>query len=246
MSKRKLLVVVLALFGLGGSLLSPGSARAVTLDPSLCAPVINRFTLRIDNPYFPLQEEQRSVLQGEEDGELIGLRITVLEKTAAFYGGTIRTRVVEELEWVDENGNGRVNGREELIEVSRNYFAQTSGGTVCYFGEDVDIYEGGVLVSHQGSWRADAPGNAPGIFMPADPKPGMEFAQEIAPGIAEDRATIVGFETVTVPAGTFPNALHVTDVNPLDGSTSDKYYGRGVGLVLDDPLELVRFRQDSD
>jgi hypothetical protein len=55
-----------------------GLRRAVTLDPSLCAPVINRFTLRIDNPYFPLQEEQRSVLQGEEDGELIGLRITVL------------------------------------------------------------------------------------------------------------------------------------------------------------------------
>jgi hypothetical protein len=83
---------------------------------------------------------------------------------------------------------------------------------VCYFGETVDMYEDGVVVSHEGSWRADEPGNAPGVFMPARPKPGMKFAQEVAPGVAEDRARIVarGF-TITVPAGTFTTTIRVSE-----------------------------------
>jgi hypothetical protein len=102
------------------------------------------------------------------------------------------------------------------------------------------------VVSHEGSWRADAPGNAPGIFMPAEPKPGMEFQQEIAPGIAMDRSKILGRASVSVPAGTFDNSLRVRDVNLLDGSVDYKYYARGVGLVIDGPLQLLRYRQESD
>jgi hypothetical protein len=33
-----------------------------------------------------------------------------------------------------------------LVEVSRDFFAQAPGGTVCYFGEDVDDYEDGEIV----------------------------------------------------------------------------------------------------
>ena len=62
---------------------------------------------------------------------------------------------------------------------------------IYYFGEEVDIYEDSEVVSHEGAWRADEPGNHPGIFMPADPKPGMRFAMEGAPGVAEDEGRIV-------------------------------------------------------
>jgi hypothetical protein len=130
---------------------------------------------------------------------------------------------------------------ENLREVSLNYFAQTQDGTVCYFGEVVDIYEGGIVVSHEGSWRADTRGNAPGIFMPAAPEPGMTFQQEFAPGIAENRATIVRSGTVTVPAGTFADTITVRDFNPLDGSRSTKVYARDVGLIRDDTLELITY-----
>ena len=41
----------------------------------------------------------------------------------------IETRVVEEKEWEDG----------EVIEVSRNFFVQAPDGTVCYYGEDVDM-----------------------------------------------------------------------------------------------------------
>jgi len=216
------------------------AADGTTLDLALCAPDRNTFTLAIDNPYFPLLSGQW-VLTGKEQGASIGLRITVLDSTETLYRGKNRvtTRVVEETEWFDADPNGVIDAGEVLIESSLNYFAQTQSGTVCYFGEAVDIYENGVVVSHEGSWRADTRGNAPGIFMPAAPEVGMTFPQEAAPGIAEDRVTILAIGTVTVPAGTFANAIKVRDFNPLDGSKGVKWYAPNVGLVVDGPLELM-------
>ena len=37
--------------------------------------------------------------------------------------------------------DGKDDEGEELIEISLNYFAQTDAGTVCYFGETVDIFD---------------------------------------------------------------------------------------------------------
>jgi hypothetical protein len=237
-----ILVVLVALALAPTSLM--GASSAAQLDPALCAPQQNTFSLTIDNPYFPLPVGQQWVYVGKEQGETIGLQITVLNETETFNfrrGTKVTTRVVEEVEWADANANGVIDPGEELIEVSRNYFAQTQDGTVCYFGEDVDIYEDGVIVSHEGAWRADAPGNAPGIFMPANPQPGMTFQQEIAPGVAEDTATILKFGKVSVPAGTFTDAMTVRDFNPLDGSRGTKVYAPGVGLVVDDRLTLISY-----
>jgi hypothetical protein len=217
-------------------------ASSTELDLALCAPRQNTFTL--DNTYFPLEVGQVWVYQGNEQGQTIGLRITVLSETEDFYSGrrTVTTRVVEELEWEDANANGLVDADETLIEISRNFYAQTQDGTVCYFGEDVDIYEGGVVVSHEGAWRADDRGNAPGIFMPADPQPGMTCQQEVAPGIAEDTATVIRRgRTVMVPAGTFDDTITVRDFNPLDGSRGTKVYAPGVGLIVDGPLDLISY-----
>lgn len=225
------------------AVMSAKQAAAEQLDPALCSPTQNTFTTTINNPYFPLPVGQQWVYQGKEQGETLGLRITVLNQTETFrFGGTrVTTRVVEEVEWFDANANGVIDPGEELIERSLNYFAQTTAGTVCYFGEIVDIYENGVVVSHEGSWRADQRGNAPGIFMPANPQPGMTFAQENAPGVAEDQATILRFATARTPAGMFSNAFRVRDFNPLDGSSGIKLYAPGVGLVIDGPLELISF-----
>lgn len=247
MIRLKSLWAAATVVGAAASLAVPtvttGAPLPAQLDPSLCAPS-NTFSTTITNPYFPLQVGQRWVYQGKEQGETIGLRITVLNRTETFTFGSrsVVTRVVEELEWVDADADGRVDRSEELIEVSRNFFAQTSAGTVCYFGETVDIYENGVVVSHEGSWRADAPGNAPGIFMPASPQEGMTFQQEMAPGVAEDQATILRTgRTVTVPAGTFENAIVVRDFNPLDGTRGTKVYAPNVGLVRDGPLDLISY-----
>jgi hypothetical protein len=220
------------------------TAQSTQLPLSLCAPDSNTFTTAVTNPFFPLDPGQQWVLVGNEGPDDIGLRITVLNKTETFYKGknAISTRRVEELEWEDEDGDGVIDPGEFVIERSVNYYAQTQDGTVCYFGEDVDIFQPDGSVTHEGAWRADDPGNAPGIFMPADPQDSTTFQQEVAPGIAEDTATIVAIgKTVRTPADTFTDTITVRDFNPLDGSRGTKAYARNVGLIHDGPLLLVSF-----
>ncbi len=100
-------------------------------------------------------------------------------------------------------------------------------------------------MTHEGAWRADGADNhAPGIFMPAPHllAVGASYQQEVAPGIAEDEATIVRIgSTVRVPAGTFTDTITVRDFNALDGSRGTKVYARNVGLVIDGPLDLIRY-----
>jgi hypothetical protein len=218
-------VILLYLAGCGGGT----EPFEENVDIGVCAPTAGPFTLDIDNPFFPLAMRNQLVLEGEEGGAAIRLQITVLDETEVVAGVT--TRVLEERE--TEDG--------ELIEVSRNFFAQTADGTVCYFGEDVDIYEGGAIVSHAGAWRAGDNGALPGIMMPASPAEGMAFRQEVAPGIAEDRAVIEATgESVTTPEGTFANTVRFRETTPLEpGAESTKIFARDIGLVVDDVVRLV-------
>src|SRR5205823_3138725 len=98
------------------------------------------------NPYFILEPGFQLVLQGGDTK----VQITVLDETRTVDG--VATRVVEEREW--KGG--------QLYEIARNYFAicdQTKD--VFYFGEDVDFYENGKVVKHDGSWLAGTKGNKP-------------------------------------------------------------------------------------
>lgn len=63
-----------------------------------------------------------------------------------------------------------LHGREdgELTEISRNFFATCNrDNSVVYFGEEVNIYEDGEVVAHEGEWRAGDDDARPGIIMPA-------------------------------------------------------------------------------
>ena len=191
---------------------------------SVCDPS-ETFTTDIDNPFMPLPVGRRIELRG--NGLLV--RISVLDAIETVAG--VDTRVVEEYEAAD----GRV------LEISRNFFAQAQDGTVCYFGEEVDIYgENGEVTSHAGAWRAGG-GNAPGIFMPSSPQVGRAFQQESAPGIAEDQSKVVALgERTEVPAGTFEDTVTMLDRNPLDGSEDTKVYARDIGLIVDESVRMTR------
>jgi hypothetical protein len=206
------------------------AGSADLMDIGICALERARFSIDIDNPFFPLPVGHRIVLEGEEAGSALLVRITVLDETETV--ADVQTRVVEEY----EARGGRV------LEISRNFYAQADDGTVCYFGEDVDIYdEAGNVVSHEGAWRADGERIHPGIFMPAKPRVGQAFQQEIAPGIAEDEAEIIATgERTEVPAGVYDATLTVVDTNPLDGSQGTKIYARGIGLIVDGPARMTR------
>ncbi len=205
-----------------------GGTGRVDLPLSVCEPQNGPFSLTIDNPYFPLPVGTQYLYQGVEDGTVIDLTITVLNETKVVNGVT--TRVMEERELEDD----------ELIEISRNFFAQAPDGTVCYFGEEVDIYEGGQLASHDGAWLAGN-GNRAGILMPGNPEVGMTYQQELATGVAMDRGEIVAVGVPFTAGGiTFSDTVLTIDTSPLEpGVQSEKTYARGIGLVFDEPVSLV-------
>lgn len=207
------------------------STGAGVFDPDVCLPEAGGFTIEIDNPFYPLVVGQVSVFEGMEDGAPIHLEIEVLEETREVAGVT--TRVIEERE--QEDG--------EIVEISRNFFVQAADGTVCYYGEEVDIYENGEVVAHEGEWEAGVDGALPGVVMPAVPMVGQSFDQEVAPGIAEDHAEIVTMgDAVEVPAGTFDDTLRTEETTPIEPGVKEyKDYGRGVGLLTDGPALLVSY-----
>ena len=204
------------------------------------------------NAYFPLQPErvtyfhnQRCVAAGECD-ELEELWITVTERTRTLSipVGTQRLRLAARVVQERELADG------ELKEISRNYLASClPNRDVYYFGEEVDIYEEGAVVSHEGQWLAGSHGALPGIIMPDSAFIlGSRYYQELAPGIALDRAEHVetGLE-ITVPAGTFRNCVRVVETSPLEpGHQSMKAYCPGVGMVLDNEMELAAVYTEDD
>jgi hypothetical protein len=190
------------------------------------------FTSTGRNPYFILVPGHEIVLEGDDEGELLRVVITVLDKTKVVDG--VETRVVKERETLDG----------ELVEISRNYFAICKKtNTVFYFGEDVDIYENGEIVSHDGSWRAGVNGARPGVIMPGTVLIGARYFQETAAGVALDRAEITRLDAaVTTPFGHLTDLLKTKETTPLEpGHASIKFYARGIGLIKDGTAELISF-----
>jgi hypothetical protein len=144
---------------------------------------------------------------------------------------SVTTRVVEELE--TENGS--------LIERSRNFFALClETHDILYFGEDVFPVEIG------GSWLAGQPASdpaQPGLIMPGTFLLGARYFQEVAPGVAEDRAQHVAMGLqISTAAGDFEDCVEVLETTRLEPrSKSTKRYCPGIGLVFDDGLKLVDF-----
>lgn len=196
------------------------------------------------NAFFPLVPGRVLELEGEEkDGgatSVVRVRITVLDETKRIVFVTPRgkriellARVVEEREWVDE----------ELVEVSRNWFARcVPTGDIYYFGEFVTNFEDGEPVDHAGSWIAGKAGAQPGLIMPGTFLLGARYFQELAPGVALDRGENVAMGVAwPTPLGTLPGCVQVLDTNALDPNAPGdlKTYCPGVGLAGDETLVLV-------
>ena len=160
------------------------------------------------------------------------LTITVLNETKEI--GGIMTRVLEERE--------EVGGA--LAEISRNYYAiDPVTKDVFYFGEDVNFYKDGQVINHNGSWLAFEGNNKPGLIMPGTPKIGMKYAQEVAPGVAMDRAQVLTVsDTLSTPAGKFENGLTTKETSALETVVEYKSYVPGIGFAADQNLKLISYK----
>jgi hypothetical protein len=218
----------------GVALFAPAQAQPGTqqIDPTAFSPAIT-------NPLFPISTIGPRVFEGQTIDPDTGattqdrLESAVLPETTVVAGVTVT--VLEEKAFEDG----------VLVERALDYFAQHENGDVYYFGERVDNYEDGQLKDHAGQWLAGEDGAAPGVLMPADPRVGVTYEQELAPGIAEDKATVLALdETVRVPAGSYTGCLKTRDFTPLEPDVEEfKWYCPGVGLVQeegdDSTLQLV-------
>jgi hypothetical protein len=184
------------------------------------------------NPFFILEPNYQLVLAGGDASEAAEVIITVLNETRQVNG--TETRVIEERESIDG----------ELVEISRNFFAICEEtNSVFYFGEEVDDYENGNLISHEGAWLAGEDANRAGVIMPGTILLGARYYQEIAPNVAVDRAEIIDMgEVIQTPYGDFSDTLITRETNPLEPDVAElKYYAAGIGLIQEEDLMLQRY-----
>ncbi|MGP3968513.1 hypothetical protein [Streptomyces sp. 6N223] len=211
----------------------PSPTPAEKVDP-------DDFVRRITNLYMPLEPGTTLTYEGTGGDGRERAVVEVTRQTRTILGVTatvVRDRVYRE---------------GELIEDTRDWFAQDRQGNVWYFGEDSRDIRYGEVVSREGSWEAGRDGASPGIVMPGDPQPGDTYSQENAPGVAEDRGEVLSLvATADVPQGSYENVLKTRDTTPLEPKVVEhKFYARGVGLVAEEEagaggerLELVRLER---
>jgi hypothetical protein len=207
---------------------------------TICEPTGANFPtpLTSTNSYFPLIVDYQWTLEGEDDEAEVRALITVLDETRLIDG--VLARVIEEREWEDG----------ELVEISWNYYSENGDGVVCYRGEDVDDIEDDEVVAHEGAWCSDDAENNAGIFMPADPQPGMTFLQEDAPLVpALDGAKVVAagpgpIEFQDVFGAPYPDAIRLQEFELIEGRKEKadvKWFAAGTGILIDGPLVLTDF-----
>jgi hypothetical protein len=189
----------------------------------------------IANPLFPAPVGASWVYEAETDEGVERIEIEVEAGTKEVWGTT--ARVVRDTAFLDG----------EIIEDTWDWFAEDAAGNVWYMGEDTQEYEGGEVVSTEGSWEAGLDGALPGVIMLAEPALGDAYRQEFLAGEAEDYGEVVSLdESVEVPAGSFTGCLKTRDRSVLDPEVDElKYYCAGVGLVLEEEgdvrVELLEY-----
>ena len=194
-----------------------------------------KFSTTGTNPYFILQPGYQLVFAGVEDGEPLNVTGTVSNETKVVGDGIV-TRVVEE-----RTVNSETN---DLIEITKGYFAICDkSNSVFYFGEDVNNYEDGKLVDHEGSWLHGFDNTKAGLIMPGTILLGSRYYQEIAPDVALDKAELVSMnQTVSVPAGNFRGVIQMNETSDLEPGIGEvNLHAPGIGQVIDNDLELVSY-----
>jgi hypothetical protein len=176
------------------------------------------------NPFFPLVPGTIWVYRSGSET----ITVTVTDRTTVILGVTC----VVVTDVVADDGT--------VVEDTDDFFAQDADGTVWYFGEISRNFENGELSNLDGSWRAGVDGARPGTIMKRMPVVGETYRQEFALGEAEDVAQVVSITaSASVPAATCTGDCVLTrDFAPLEpGVEEQKYYARGIGLILETDVE---------
>jgi uncharacterized membrane protein YkoI len=186
------------------------------------------FTTKITNKYLTFEKGKTYVYEGRTEEGLERVEVTLTDNLKSILGVTV----------AEVRDKDYLNG--ELIEDTRDWFAQDKFGNVWYFGEDSKDIVDGKIVSRKGSWVAGIYGAKPGIVMLGNPTVGQIYRQEYYPGEAEDMGEVVALGVqIKVKQGSFSDCLQTKDWNPLESDSEEyKYYCPAVkGLVYEFSIE---------
>jgi hypothetical protein len=187
-----------------------------TIDPSA-------FSSTVNNPYFPLTPGTRTIYEADTPDGLQRTTTEVTRDTKKIMG--VDTVVVRDT----------VTVNNEPFEDTLDWYAQDRDGNVWYFGEATKEFKDGT-VDTTGSFEGGVNGALPGVIMPAHPQIGDQYRQEYAKSVAEDTGEVLGLAgSETTPlTGAAKDLLVTRDTDLLDpsGPGENKYYARGVGLIL--------------
>jgi len=222
-------VSLLALVTAGAVVLaaSPSAAQVVTLGSGHTArphhPSPSHFTKgRVTNPWFPLHPGARYTYRGTDHKAHTRDVMIATYRTRVVDGVTCR--VVFDRVW----SNGRLSER------TRDFYAQTKGGTVWYFGErTATLDRHGHVKSREGSFTSGVNGAEAGVFMKAHPRVGPSYYQEFYRHHALDVFTVLRRGAhVNVPLMNTHHALLTKETTALEpGVVDHKYYVRDIGSV---------------
>lgn len=182
----------------------------------------------IDNPYLPLSGFHRCTYAGHEGDARMRIRRTVLDRTKTFVvdGVPVEAMVVKD----------RVHEDGELVEDTRDFFAQDDRGAVRYLGERVDNIRDGRVVDHDGTWLFGRDTHEIGVLMPAHPGRGHRWQSEAAPPVAVEFDRMVGrLDSVEVHDRRYRRVIDVREFALPDREVEHKLYARGIGVIEELP-----------
>ena len=167
---------------------------------------------------------RRWVYREASGDEVQRVVVTVTHRTKTIEG--IEARVIHDLVTTPDG---------EKVEDTFDWYAQDSKGNIWYLGEDTKEYEGGKVVSTEGSWEHGVDGAEAGIIVPAEPKQGLTYREEYYAGEAEDAAEVLDVGAkVQVPYGRFADAMITRNYSGIEPNVEElKFYAKGVGPVLE-------------
>jgi hypothetical protein len=186
---------------------------------------------RIDNPYMPLTAHRRCVMRGRGERSVK----TLLDERRRFMVGGQPVDAVIIRDDAYEDG--------ELVERTRDYFAQADDGTVYYLGEHVRNLRDGKLVDRDGTWLYGKDTDRLGVAMPADPQTGQQWRFEDVPGITieSDRVEETGLRA-KVGGRIVENVIRIQEFVQPEGDVEYKTYAPGLGVIAEfAPDSTLRF-----
>jgi hypothetical protein len=198
------------------------------LGPAPYAPAIDpaHFTNStvIDNEFFPLTPGTTFIYEGQTaDGfEHVEFAVTHVMK------------MILNVNCVEVHDTRMV--ANQVVEDTRDWFAQDNDRNVWYFGENTTLVSDGLPVDLSGSWTGGVDGALPGIVMKGSPAIGDFYRQEFSLTNAEDLAEVKSLSasvTVPFPPRSFDNCLETEESSSIaPGDIEHKFYAKGIGNLL--------------